>query len=84
MKFSEEVKEYARAIHRLTCNGNHTDWCDFFYNKESREFDYKNAKDKLKSLKENQITPQQLNTIADILRPHTKDWHKYDRETPKT
>lgn len=71
--FSQEVKDYAGAIHRLTCNANHTDYCGWFYGECQREWHYKETEKKLPQLKE-VVTPAQLNKIADVLRPWTKGW----------
>lgn len=73
--YSDEIKAYASAIHRLTCNGNHTDYCGWGYGEGQREFDYKRTLAKLSELKE--FTPEQLHRVADIVRPETIPWRKW-------
>lgn len=73
MNFSQEVKDYAAAVHRLTCNANHTDQCGWMYGEVQREYDYKAAEKMLPALRE-VATVEQLNSLADILRPGTKGW----------
>ena len=70
-KFSEEVKQYARAVHRLTCYANHTDGCGWMYGEDGRFYIYEDVKEKLPELKK-VATPEQLHALADVLRPGTK------------
>ena len=72
--FTQEVKEYAAAIHSLTCNANHTDGCGWFYGEGCRTYDYEKIEKLLPQMK--QFTVEQLNKLAGILRPWTKDWPK--------
>lgn len=72
--FSQETKDYAEALHRLTCHHNHTDQCGWFYDENARVYDYEDAEEKVPQLKERNITPKMLHEIADIIRPHTKEW----------
>lgn len=71
MWYSDEVKEYASAIHRLTCRASHIDQCGWFYNQ--REFDYERTL-KIANELHNICTPEQLHVLADIIVPGTKDW----------
>lgn len=76
VKFSQEVKDYASAIHRLNCNSNHTDACGWFYGESTRQHDYYNTVRLLESTNLKEFTPEQLHKLADILRPNTKDWRE--------
>ena len=73
MDYSKEIKDYASAIHRLTCNCNHTDQCGWMYGEFQRSYEYRDAEKMLPELKKI-ATPEQLHAIADIIRPWTKDW----------
>jgi len=68
-QFSQEVKDFAAAIHQLTCNANHVDQCGWVYGEEHRKWEY----ERVEKLYFNQlleiVTPYQLQKIADILRP---------------
>ncbi len=65
--FSQEVKDYATAIHSLTCNANHTDQCGWMYGQ--RDYDYKKAEEMLDKLKEI-ATAEQIQALATLLRPY--------------
>lgn len=75
--YSQEVKDYASAIHRLTCQYNHTDGCAWFYGPLQREYYYKKV---IKQLRQLRLigTPQNIHELADILCPSTVKWRKDD------
>ena len=77
-KYSAEVKQFASAIHRLTCNASHTDQCGWMYGEGQRTCDYDRVLTILIDLEAAGITPKLLHQLADILRPSTKEWRKYD------
>jgi hypothetical protein len=82
--FSKTVKEYASAIHRLTCHSNHTDMCGWFgcgideINEQYRAENFYPDALKMSNELAGICTPAELHTIADIIRPSTKEWRKYD------
>lgn len=51
---------------------NGTEGCGWMYGEIAREWDYKNAEKLIPQLKE-VTTVEQLNNIADVLRPWTKE-----------
>lgn len=74
--YTQEVKDYAGAIHRLTCNGNHTDYCGWTYGEGQRQYDYEAAEKLLGKLKD-VASPDTLHNLADVIRPWTIDWRKW-------
>lgn len=70
--FTQEEKDFACAIHRLTCVWNHTDGCGWMYGEGGRYYIYEKAKEILPELKRKGITLAQIHTLADILKPGTR------------
>lgn len=66
--YSNEVKNYATAIHALTCNASHIDQCGWQYGEHNRECDYREAEKKLEQLKKMNINPEILMELAVLLR----------------
>jgi hypothetical protein len=73
-----EIKDYASAIHRLTCHHNHSDQCGWFYGEIQRSYNYEEAEKLIPVLKAAGINVEDIHTLADILKPYTKEWRKYD------
>ena len=65
--FSEQVKKYAAAYHRLTCHVNHADQCGWFWGEGGRYWIYKKTEELLPELQRN-FTVGQLHLLADLLQ----------------